>query len=97
MAKKLAAKAKDNQIFEIVNAERKELIEVANDLMDSDPKLTVILANQSGDIIGMSRTRDMTKTIREISQRAGGSGGGKPEFAQGKVSISKLLKIIEKG
>ena len=58
-------------------------------------KLTVILANQAGDIIGMSRTEDMGRLISDISRKAGGSGGGRKEFAQGRVELSKLLKVIE--
>jgi len=91
----LLSKAKHNKIFEIVPAQRKELIEMANDLLDKDPKLTVILANQAGDVVGMSKTEDMGKKISELCRLAGGSGGGKPGFAQGRAALSKLLKIME--
>ena len=87
---KLVAKASNNRIFEIVKADRNELIDMAGNLLKKDPKLTVILANQTGDVVGMSRTEDMGKSVREICKHAGGSGGGKPEFAQGKADPAKL-------
>jgi len=93
-AKKLLFKAKKDRVFEVVSGDRKELIEIANELISTNPELTVILSNESGDIIGMSRTRNMSKVIRDICQKAGGSGGGNKELAQGRVELSKLLKII---
>ncbi len=94
-AGKLLAKARNNRLFEVVSADRKSMIEIANHLLSRNNKLTVILANQAGDIIGMSRAVDMGKLISDISRRAGGSGGGRKEFAQGKAELSKLLKIID--
>jgi len=44
-AGQLISKAKDNRVFEMVSADRRELIEMAGGLMNRDPKLTVILAN----------------------------------------------------
>lgn len=95
-AKKLIAKAKGNMLFEIVHMDRKGMIEIANAVIDMDKNLTVILANESGDIIGMSKKDDMGSMISNICKQAGGSGGGRKEFAQGKVELSKLLKIINK-
>ena len=95
-ARHLLSKAENNRIFEIVTAQRAEMIEMANDLVGTDPRLTVILANQAGDVIGMSRTTDMAKTIGELCRQAGGSGGGRPEFAQGRAELSKLLKLMKK-
>ncbi len=96
MADMLASKAENNHVFEVVDAGRKEMIEVVNDLLEKDPMLTVILANQAGDIVGMSGTEDMAKKIAEICKNAGGSGGGKKEFAQGRADLSKLLKLKER-
>jgi alanyl-tRNA synthetase len=93
-AKELLFKASKNQVFEVVSGGRKELIEIANELIGMNPKLTVVLSNESGDIIGMSRTRDMGKLISEICGKSGGSGGGNRELAQGRVELSKLLKIM---
>jgi alanyl-tRNA synthetase len=93
-AKGLLLKAKKDKVFEVVSGDRKELIEIANELIIMNPELTVILSNEAGDIIGMSRTRDMSKLIREICEKSGGSGGGNKELAQGRVELSKLLKIM---
>ena len=38
----------------------------------------------------------MGKAIKEICAAAGGSGGGRPEIAQGKAELSKLIKIMGK-
>ncbi|MCK4497390.1 MAG: hypothetical protein KAU24_04285, partial [Candidatus Aenigmarchaeota archaeon] len=93
-AKELLFKAKKDKVFEVVSGDRKELIEIANELLTTNPELTVILSNEAGDIIGMSRTRDMGKLIGEICEKSGGSGGGNKELAQGRVELSKLLKIM---
>jgi alanyl-tRNA synthetase len=90
----LIKKAKDNEVFDVFEGDTKQLIEIANEVLKTNPKLTVILANQSGNIIGMSRTKDMGKTIKDICQKAGGSGGGSKELAQGRAELSKLLKVI---
>jgi len=96
MADKLISKAKDKQVFDVISADRKGLIEVANELIEKDNELTVILTNHLGDIIGMSRTKDSDKIIKDICSRAGGSGGGNKQLAQGKVELSKLLKVMDK-
>jgi len=93
-SEKLVSKVKNNRIFEVIPGTRKELIDTASELLRRNPKLTVILANQIGDIIGMSNKTDMGKEIREICQKVGGSGGGNPSLAQGKVELSKLLKVM---
>ena len=96
-SKNLIAKAKESQIFEIIPVERKMLIEIANEIISLKPSLTVILANQAGEIVCMSRSRNSGALAKEICQRAGGSGGGSPQLGQGKLELSKLLKIMEKG
>ncbi len=87
-------KAKNNKIFDVIPVDRKELIEIANELLEQNPNLTIILANKFGDIIGMSKTKDIPKIIKNLCKKAGGSGGGKGNLAQGKVELSKLLKVI---
>ncbi len=94
-ARNLLSKVKKGRLFDVVSADRKELIEIANELVKSNPELTVILSNEVGEIIGMSRTRDMGKLMRDICQKAGGSGGGSKEIAQGKVELSKLIKVMD--
>lgn len=93
-ASSLIAKARDNEVFEVVHGSRKDLIETADQMLREKPELSVILANEAGEIIGMSRTKDMSKVIKDICSAAGGSGGGRPGMAQGKAELSKLLKIM---
>lgn len=95
-AETLVKKAKDNEVFDVFEGDTRQLIEIANEVLKTNPGLTVILANQSGNIIGMSRTRDMGKAIRDICRKAGGSGGGSRELAQGRAELSKLLKVVGK-
>ena len=94
MLESLMKKAKDMKVFEVLHGTRKELIETAGKLLKKEPGLTVILANEAGDIIGMSNTDDMSEKIRTICEQAGGKGGGRPKLAQGRVELSKLLKIM---
>jgi len=89
---KLVKKAKNNEIFEIVDMNRNEMIETADLLVSSHPKFTVILVNREGDIIGMSKTRDITKKVKKFCKKYGGSGGGKGFLAQGKIDFSKFKK-----
>jgi alanyl-tRNA synthetase len=94
-AQGLVKKARGNKLFEIISADRKELIEVANALLKLEPDLTVVLANQSGDVVGMSNTQDMGELVKRICEEAGGAGGGRKDFAQGKGDLSKLLRVFE--
>ncbi len=86
----LINKAKGNRIFEKIVLDRKELIATASEILNKKSDLTVILVNPEGDIIVMSNKEDCTKIIKEICQKHGGSGGGKPNFAQGKIDPKKL-------
>jgi len=95
-AETLIPKAKNNNIFEVVHAPRKELIEIAEHIIIEKPDMTVILVNESGDVIGMSRSRDISAIVKDICKGAGGSGGGNKELAQGKGDLSKILKILDK-
>lgn len=90
----LLKKIKNGQIFEILSEERKELVQIASNIITLRPDITVILANQAGEIVGMSKTKDMGTIFKTLCQRAGGSGGGNKELAQGKVELSKILKIL---
>lgn len=95
-AQELLKKSINGKIFEIISADRKELIEIANALLKLDQNLTIVLANQSGDVIGMGKREDMSILIKRICQDAGGNGGGRSEFAQGRGDLSKLLRIFER-
>ncbi len=96
-ASRLVRKARGSRILDIVAGDRKALIEMANQALETNPGLTVILANQAGDIIAMSRESDASKALKEILEKAGGTGGGSPRLAQGRVELSKLMKLIERG
>ncbi|NIO22450.1 MAG: alanine--tRNA ligase [Candidatus Aenigmarchaeota archaeon] len=90
--RKLLNKAKRERIFEIVDMSRKEMIKTADLIVSSHPKLTVILINKNGDVVGMSKTKDITKELRKFCRKYGGSGGGKGSLAQGKINLSKLKR-----
>ncbi len=93
-AEGLLKKARGNLVFDIIKGARKELIETASKLISMNPKLTVILANEGGEIVGMSKTEDISRKIKDICQRAGGSGGGSRTLAQGKAELSKLRRLL---
>ncbi|HJW97172.1 MAG TPA: alanine--tRNA ligase [archaeon] len=92
---KLIEKARDGRVFEVIPAERKVLLEIANEIISAKPNLTVILANQAGEVVCMSRTRNAGALAKEICQKAGGSGGGGQQMGQGKAELSKLVRIME--
>ena len=91
----IAAKAKDGRVFEVLETDRKGLIETATSVITSNPALTIILANRAGDIVVMSRKEDASKIMKEIASKAGGAGGGKPEFAQGRADFIKLMEAMK--
>lgn len=93
-AEELLKKTRNNRVFDIIAGERKELIQVAELILEKNPDLTVILANQGGDVIGMSNTQDMGNEIKTLAQQAGGTGGGKGRLGQGRVQLSKLIKLM---
>jgi len=94
---KLVEKARKNKIFEIVEMDRKEMIKTADLLVSLHPNLTVILVNERGDVVGMSKTVDIAKEIRKLCRGCGGSGGGKGSLAQGKINFSEFKRIKNKG
>ncbi len=94
MAESLIAKASNNRVFEIVQVERKDMINIGNEIVAKNPNLTVILCNTKGDIIGMSKREDMGQLVGKLCHLAGGFGGGRREFSQGRVDLSKIMKIM---
>ncbi len=92
LAVEFIKKAKGGRIFETVDMDREEMIKLADSVINKDPKITIILVNKQGIVIGMSRTRDVTKEIKRFCEKHGGSGGGKGHLAQGKLDFSKLSK-----
>lgn len=87
---KLAGRAKRGSILEIVEMERKEMIKAAERIISKHPELSVILVNKKGDVVGMSKRKDVVKMVKEFCKRHGGSGGGKGILAQGKVDLRKF-------
>ncbi|MCK4714089.1 MAG: hypothetical protein KAT35_00820, partial [Candidatus Aenigmarchaeota archaeon] len=96
-ASRLITKARNDRLLEVVPGDRRTLIEIASQALDINPDLTVILANQAGDVVCMSRTKDSSRELKNILEKAGGSGGGSKELAQGRLELSKLMRLIEKG
>ncbi|NIO21500.1 MAG: alanine--tRNA ligase [Candidatus Aenigmarchaeota archaeon] len=90
--KKLLKRVRNKEIFEIVDMSRKDMIKTADLLVSSHPKFTVILVNREGDVIGMSKTTDITKKVKKFCKKYGGSGGGKGYLAQGKIDFLKFKK-----
>ncbi len=95
-SEELIKKAKDGTVFEIVQVDRRWMIDIAASILENGPGLTVVLANISGEIVCMSRTKDMRSLIKEITSKAGGTGGGTKSLAQGKTDLSKLRKVFWK-
>ena len=96
-ARELLQKAKAGRLFDIIHGSRADLIETATQLLVLNPELTVILANEAGDVVGMSKTRNMAAIVQNLCKRAGGSGGGRKDFAQGHAELSKLVKLMHSG
>jgi alanyl-tRNA synthetase len=88
-------KAKNNEIFEIVDMERKDMINLCDSILSRYPELTIILVNKNGDAIGMSEKRDIAKIVKTLCKKYGGSGGGKGRLAQGKLDIKKLKTTVK--
>ena len=77
--------------MDIIKGERSDLIKTASEIIGKNPDVTVILSNQVGDLVVMSRRENAGDVLKEITKRAGGSGGGKGNLAQGRVEVSKFV------
>lgn len=94
LVENLLLKVKNKRIFDILNLGRKEIILTASEIIKKQPDVTVILGNEKGELIVMSKREDASKIIKKICSQIGGSGGGSSDLAQGKVDLSKLIKIM---
>jgi alanyl-tRNA synthetase len=94
-AESLVKNAKNNEIFEVVEMERKDMINICNSVLAGHPGFTIILVNGNGEVIGMSDTQDVAKKVKSLCEKNGGAGGGSGRLAQGKLDIKKL-KATEK-
>jgi len=83
-------KAKNNEIFEIVDMERREMIKLCDSLVSKHPELTVILVSKKGEVVGISENVDIAKKVKQLCEKYDGIGGGKGRLAQGKLDIKKL-------
>jgi alanyl-tRNA synthetase len=83
-------KAKNNEIIESVNMEKKEMLQLCDSLVSKHPEITVILVNKQGEVVGASERKDISKEVRHLCERCCGSGGGKGRMAQGKLDIAKF-------
>jgi len=93
-ASKLISKSRKGRLMDIIKGERSDLIKTASEIVEKNPDVTVILSNQVGDLVVMSRRENAGDVLKEIVEKAGGSGGGKGDLAQGRVDVSKFVKLL---
>jgi alanyl-tRNA synthetase len=86
----LVKRTKNNEIFEIVDMERRDMITLCDSVISKHPEITVVLVNKKGDVVGMSEKENITKMVKHICEKYSGSGGGKGRLAQGKLDYKKL-------
>jgi alanyl-tRNA synthetase len=89
----LVRRAKKNEIFEVVNMERRDMITLCDAIIAKHPEITIVLVNKRGDVAGMSKREDVTKRVKNLCERYAGSGGGKGRLAQGRLDYKKLKRI----
>jgi len=89
----LLGKAKEGRVAEMIKGTRKDLIRTAGTLMQKDSGLTVILANESGDLVVMSKRENAAEILKKVCSMCGGAGGGRADFAQGKTDPAKFREM----
>jgi alanyl-tRNA synthetase len=74
-----------------------ELRHCANALQEQGAKTCVLLSEADSGYIYVvaSTTRDVREIVKELNAKFSGKGGGKPDYAQGKISDEIDIKIIE--
>lgn len=93
--KNFVKKAKNEEIFEIVDMDRKGMINLSEVIITEHPELTIILVNRQGNVVGMSEKKDVIRIVKELCKKHGGLGGGKGRLAQGKLDIKKFKKLLK--
>ncbi len=96
-AENLRSKIRDNRLFHILPYGREQLIEIANAVAADHPRVLILLANVNGDVVGKrgpENTEDVGSIVSDVCGRGGGSGGGSPEFGQGRAELAKLRNIF---
>lgn len=81
----LGKRNKNGNIIGRIDADRKYMIILAEKITDKSPSSVVILSNDDGDIVAMSKESEVKKLFDDIIEKLGGSGGGKDKFFQGKI------------
>ena len=94
---RLTKKAKNSEIFEIVDMDRNGMIKTSELIVSKHPEFTVILVNKNGDVVGMSEKKDITRIVKELCKKCGGSGGGKGRLAQGKLDPKEFKRMFSSG
>jgi alanyl-tRNA synthetase len=95
IADEYACKIKgDGKLIEMVEGDRKFMIGLAEKISGKSPDTIIILANSDGDIVAKSGTADAKKEFENIIKNCHGSGGGRPDFAQGKVKPDLFRKLL---
>ncbi len=91
------------------NKERDELGFIADHIRSRDQKAVIVLVsentNQNAILISVSKGLtpgiNANKLMKVITAKVGGSGGGRPDFANGslkeKVSLQDLIKLVKQG
>lgn len=74
-----------------------ELRHCANSLTDSGIKTCVLLSKADGGYIYVvaSKVRDVREIVKELNEKFQGKGGGKPDYAQGKIADEIDKKVVE--
>ena len=94
LSKELLRKASKGIIAEVIEGDRKYMINTASKLLEENPKLTVVLANNAGDVITMSKVRDAGQIMEKVTSVCGGRGGGREQLAQGKITNIKDFRKV---
>ena len=78
----------------------KDMTQVAKDAISKEKTVAIISSSMNGLKMIIARSKDLdvdcSKLLREVLAKFGGSGGGKPDFAQGGgPDASKAKEAVE--
>ncbi len=103
MSKRLAllelnpVKISNNAYFITENLSYDELRHCANSLQDSSTQTCVLFskADEGYIYVVASKVRDVREIVKELNEKFQGKGGGKPDYAQGKIADEIDIKVVE--